>query len=772
MYTSPGRRRQVWSGVVGSRAAAVRFGIPAIFRALRGWAAGLRALPVSDKIATVVAFAACLWFAGVSFYGIFQIPGGGHIGAGHAGTALLAEQIVRWRTAYPLWGWFEPTQPPLANAYCHHPFGMYWVEAPFLAIFGPKSFVPALPASIMSTLTPILLWSGGKRAWGRRAGAAMALGFVVVPIDVGFASFHNLEVMAIFGGVLYFWATVRYEASPKKRHLLVALVGILFCTQADWIGWVVIGVPLAVGLVVLFVIPFLSPRVVKKWEMARWWALSSTAAVVSLVLVIALFQHANQLGDWLASGTTRSSGGHVPLDVVLRHRAPWIDFSFTSFVITFGKIAAIPCAIRIVAKRRVAESFAMAALAAAVFQYVGFKQGADVHIYWPHYFGMYFAFACGAVVASVEELPRWILRKLRRHESFRLDLIPTVLGLLALFAPALALPDAARSLRIWRETGGRYNDNGNYVRNNAESVFVLEKIVRPMSRGAAIETHGSAAWGWEHAWALHRRVDNGSAGWPSPGRIWIGRGSGLSADDQKKIAAEGPLRIYGDVWIVDGREPRQPVRAFSLGERAPSLLEAIPYGTYYPMREVPSAPDPFLTWEWRHHLGQPGDAPTGEPKDLGEIRIAHNAAVAAGDSARVQVLRAEIDAAIDGRGAADFERGLRLLGVRVGVGPERRLEVWFHASQDVDNDAELEVTSHVVRQDPWSFVPPDPTGRRMMEAPSLPTKLWKRGFVYVLSCPMLHRIGEEEYRASFRGRAGQPIKRVDGTAVTLLAIVP
>ena len=34
----------------------MRFGIPAIFRALRGWAAGLRALPVSDKIATVVAF--------------------------------------------------------------------------------------------------------------------------------------------------------------------------------------------------------------------------------------------------------------------------------------------------------------------------------------------------------------------------------------------------------------------------------------------------------------------------------------------------------------------------------------------------------------------------------------------------------------------------------------------------------------------------------------------------------------------------------------------
>ena len=98
--------------------------------------------------------------------------------------------------------------------------------------------------------------------------------------------------------------------------------------------------------------------------------------------------------------------------------------------------------------------------------------------------------------------------------------------------------------------------------------------------------------------------------------------------------------------------------------------------------------------------------------------------------------------------------------------------MWFHATQDVDNDAELEVTSHVVRQDPLSFVPPDPTGRRMMEAPSLPTKLWKRGFVYVLSCPMLHRIGEEEYRATFRGRAGTPIRRADGSAVTLLAIVP
>lgn len=740
----------------------------------RRFAEGLRALPPADKVAVAVAAAACLWFTFASFYGIFQIPGGGHIGAGHAGTALLAEQIVRWHTVYPLWGWFEPQKPALASAYCHHPFGMYWVEAPFLAIFGPRSFVPALPASIMSSLTPVLLYFGGKCAWSRRVGAAMALGFVVVPIDVGFASFHNLEVMAIFGGVLFFWGTVRYEAAQKKRHLLAALVGVFVCTAADWIGWVTIGVPLAAGLLLFFVLPILSPRIVrhKKWEMGRWWALSATVAVLSLVLWVGLFQHAQQLNDWLASGTTRSSGGQVPLDIVLRHRAHWIDFSFTPFLVTLGKILAPLCVLRLVVRRRIGESFAAATLATAVGQYVGFKQGADVHIYWPHYFGAYVAFACGAGVATVEELPRWVAKKLRRDESRIARLVPTALGLAALLVPLLAFPDAARSLRIWRETGGRYNDNGSYIRNNAESVFVLREIVRPMSRGAAVETHGSAAWGWEHAWALHRRVDNGAAGWPVPGHVWIGRGTGLSADDQKKLAHDGALRIYGEMFIVDGREAKQPVRAYSLGEREASFLESIAFGAYYPMRSAPSEPDPFLTWEWRHHLGQPAEPPAAEPQTLDQIRIAHNAAVAEGDRGKAQALRAKIDAALDTRGAADFELGLRLIGVRVAVGAERRLEVWFAASRDVDTDAELDVTSHVVRQAAWSFFPPDPTARRMMEAPVMPTKLWRAGMVYVLSCPMLHRVGEEEYRGVFRGRGGPGIRRADGAPFTLLAIVP
>ncbi|MBL8613599.1 MAG: hypothetical protein JNL38_40040 [Myxococcales bacterium] len=741
----------------------------------RRFAAGLRALPLADKVAVAVTVAACLWFTFAAFYGIFQIPGGGHIGAGHAGTALLAEQIVRWHTVYPLWGWFEPQKPALTSAYCHHPFGMYWVEAPFLAVFGPKGFVCSLPASIMSSLTPVLLYFGGKCAWNRRVGAAMALGFVVVPIDVGFASFHNLEVMAIFGGALFFWGTVRYEATRKKRHLLAALAGVFVCTAADWIGWVTVGVPLAVGLLLFFVLPVLSPRIVraKKWEMGRWWALSATVAVLSLVLWVGLFQHAQLLNDWLASGTMRSSGSQVPLDVVLRHRAHWIDFSFTPFLVTFGKILAPLCALRIVVHRRIGESFAAATLATAVGQYVGFKQGADVHIYWPHYFGAYVAFACGAAVATAEELPRWIAKKLRRDETRIGRAVPVVLGLVVLFVPALAFPDAARSLRIWRETGGRYNDNGSHIRNNAESVFVLEKIVRPMVRGAPVDTHGSAAWGWEHAWALHRRVDNGAAGWPSPGRIWIGRGTGMLGDDQRKLAAEGALRVYGEMFIVDGREPRQPVRAYAMGEREAGLLESIAFGAYYPMRSVPTEPDPFLTWEWRHHLGQqPAVPPTAEPRSLDEIRIAHNAAVAAGDQGKVQALRAKIDAALDTRGAADFEHGLRLIGVRVGVGAERRLEVWLAAVKDGDIETELDVTSHVVRQAPFSFFPPDPTARRMMEPPVMPTKLWRAGMIYVMSCPMLHRVGEEEYRGVFRGRGGPGVRRVDGAPFTLLAIAP
>ena len=96
----------------------------------------------------------------------------------------------------------------------------------------------------------------------------------------------------------------------------------------------------------------------------------------------------------------------------------------------------------------------------ALVQYVVFKEGADVHIFWPHYFAPYFALAVGALAASVGELRLWIgaQRDRRRRIAAR-----------AVRAPrpgwrwrcsgcrsAFILKDGLSLLRLARETGGRF----------------------------------------------------------------------------------------------------------------------------------------------------------------------------------------------------------------------------------------------------------------------------------------------------------------------------
>jgi len=108
---------------------------------------------------------------------------------------------------------------------------------------------------------------------------------------------------------------------------------------------------------------------------------------VTLLYSIGLFFHAGHVTDWLSSGDTRSTGSEGKLEDVLKARAHWIDFSFTPLAIFIGKVAARVCLLRWIATRHDEETYAPGFLLGGVVQYVAFKQGADVHIFWPHYFG-------------------------------------------------------------------------------------------------------------------------------------------------------------------------------------------------------------------------------------------------------------------------------------------------------------------------------------------------------------------------------------------------
>ncbi len=733
-----------------------------------------------ERVALAVVVVATVWLGFTAVWGMGGIPGGGHTGAGNAGTFMAAEQMVRWHSLYPGRSWYTGIRPEGAALMCHHPYGQYYVPAILFFLFGHHDALIHLPAIVLSTAIPPLLYAVTKERWGAPIGAVAAAAYVVVPIAVGFSSYWNLETICIFGTLLFFWGHSRHMTTGRGRYLAASLAGLVVVVSGDWIGYLLVAPTMAWAFLRAFVLPArLTPRF-RTGPYARWWALGVVIMVASLMWWIGLFAHAEQIPQWLGAEDSRGGGGIGTLHEALQSRRPWIDFSFTPLCILLGKLAAPLCALRLLVVRRDEETYALGFLFGAVVQYVAFRKGADVHIYWPHYFAAYFALALAQLAGTLGFAVAWIVRRVRPVGMTRPQLAGA-LGLALGLLPVVAMThDAVRSLGVWRRTGGRYDEHGSLIRSHVDLLFVLQEVVLPRMRpGMSIDAHKSVQWGWEFQWKS-QAVGNGADAPAVGGDVtmhpfWIARASGLTGDEQRKIAASAHVRIYGDAWVVDQREPPAPLDAYSLNEREPNVLEWLFYGGTEPMRSIGATPDPWLTWEWRTHLGQPAVLPTGTPRTLDEMRIAHNVAVATGDQAGAGRWLQAIEQPLDRTPATSFTWGLHLLGVRVTQGAEPRVESWFEVAGDAPTgDAAFDVRSTMEARDPWSLIPPDPTDREMAYPPRIPTRLWRPGFVYVTDAVLNHRIGRERYWGHWRARAGNngAPSRVDGQPQTTLATLP
>lgn len=733
--------------------------------------------PAADRVARVVVAIASAWYAFTAVWGMFGIPGGGHYGAGSAADAMISEQIVRWKILYPAWDWYTGTAPAMARYVCHHPFGMNYISALCLWIFGHRDFVVHLPAVLLSVFIPPLLYGIAKERWGAPVGAVAAAAYAVVPIAVGFSGFWALETPCIFGTLLFFWGHSRHMTTGKDRYVLASLAGLGCACLGDWAGYLLVAPTLAWALLRAFVLPARLTPSVRVLPYARWWALSVAVVAVTLLFSIGLFYRADHVADWLASGDMRSSGAEAKLDDVLKARAHWIDFSFTPLAIFIGKLAAPVCLLRWLVTRRDEETYAPAFLVAAVIQYVAFKQGADVHIFWPHYFAAYFALSLAQLAATIASVAGWLARRFAPAAAAG---VAAATGLAVGLLPVLAMAhDGVLSLWVWRRTGGRYDDNGTLVRSHIDMLSVLEQVVVPkMAPDGRIDVHPSANWGWEHQWKTQANAT--TVGLPAVGGagvethpFYLARGSGLSSADATRIASVAHVRIYGDTWIVDQRERAAPLDAYSLNEREPNVLEWIFANGTEPVRSVGAAPDPWLTWDWRIHLGQRADPPTGVPVTIDEMRIAHNVAVDRADAAAAERLLEQIERQLDRTVETRFTGGMRLLGVRLVRGVQPRVEAWFECSGGAPpGDAAFNVRSTVLARAPLSMIPPDVVDREMAWPPPMPTKLWRAGFLYKTETVLNHRIGRERYWGYWAPRDGVPaLRRLDGEVETTLALV-
>ena len=293
-----------------------------------------------------------------------------------------------------------------------------------------------------------------------------------------------------------------------------------------------------------------------------------------------------------------------------------------------------------------------------------------------------------------------------------------------------------------------------------------------------VDAHPSVQWWWEDTWAAKAPGVEVNAPPTELGPVnvshpfFIARPSRMSADELLRLSKAGHVRVYGNVWLVDERKPSAPIDAYRVEERDPNPVEWVLYGGADPMRSTTATPDPFLTWEWRTHLGFHAKPVTMEPRTLDEVRIAHNEAVQEGNTAAADQYRDRILAQIDRRVTARFDDGTRIVGVRVGSGIRGKLEVWFLAGDQPRGDAVFSLHSMVDRAEPLSLVPASPVAREMSWDVPLPPKLWKKGFLYVTDTLMLHRTGFERYTGSWASRDAQGApRRLGGPAEVWLALV-
>lgn len=727
------------------------------------------AVAVVERVARIFAICGCVWFALAAAWGMF-----GAIGAGHyavlASYGIIADNMLTWGTVGPVWQ-YVPTTPTPADWYCHHPFGTFWTTTILRSILGRHDWVLPLPAILMSAATPPLLYKTAKEAWGTIPASAAVLGFVFLPITLGFAHFNALEVPGIFGFALFFYGHARMLATSRRRHLVISLVGAFFACGSDWAAWLVLAVLLAWGMLRAFTLPAWMTPPVPLRRYATWWAYSVAIALGMLALWVALFLHAGKLADWLGSGTFRSQGGGLSnLGEVLASRKFWIESSFVPHTIFLGKVAAVVAVARLIRYRRDAEVYSLAVLFGASVQYVVFKHGADIHIFWPHYFGAYYALALAQLSATAISLAQKVaLPSLERVRS-----MAGILGLVVAAGPTLVLiPDGMRSLRYARETGGRFNEKGHFIRSDMDAVIVGRHIASKLPDDAIIEAHPSASWGWHHMWATNRpsrTVTSPQGRGDARHPVFFARASGLGPAQQMSLAANYRVEVYDDVWVAHLNEPPAPLQGFTLEEREPTAWEWYFLGGVEPVRTIVA--DPFVTWEWRAHLDQPASLPETEPRTLEQKRIAHNIALSQGDQARADQLRAEIEAALSQEAKASFTQGLTLLGTRHLEGVEPKLELWFHVAEPLRGEPRFRVQAVVEEQKAFSFIPPDPVVREVAPPPSLSPKLWKPGWIYKQTVVLRQRIGKERFFGWFEAKGGPPPVRLDRKPHTDLLVLP
>jgi len=702
--------------------------------------------------ATVLLGAVGLWEIAAPF-------AAGHYAASTA-VALAGENMWHFGVIAPV-PRYLPGPPSPSDYYCHHPFGMFWTAALFSGVFGHHDWVCRLPAVLMSTSMPWLIHRAVRATWGPAAGGLAALMYAVLPITLAYAAFFALEVPTMFGMALGTWALVRFFQAGTNRYAVFTLLGFGYAACVDWPGVLFAGLVLGGLLFRGFVLRrFFEPVPFERFA-ALW------ASLVALLAVILLFHAAaiaklDQLGELMRQGEFRALGADRPLDEVLASRAYWIALAFTPLAIGLGKVAAPLLAVRLAVRRTELELIVLALLATAIFQYVVFKQGADIHFFWPQYFALYAAYAAGALAVTLEE-------GVRRHfpRLAAAGLAPGLGVALILGSVAAILPEGLGALLYARKTGGRFNEKGLIIHPDVDKQAALAKVAETLPDDAFVGLDGSMKQMYWMDWTLRRPV--GPMPFPKLGQAL--RQSHFALDlrfaapaQAASLVEQFQTQAFGPYLVADLRAVTTPLEGHALVPREPTLLQRLFVSSSHALYDI--VPDPFLTWELRHHFDRASAAPpAAAPRGPEQLRIAHNVAVLAGDMNGAAKLRERLLAGTERRVARDYTDGVSLLGWRFETGASDFFTVYFEARRPLRANYPFGITSHV-EEALKTITPPDDKAWDVGMPFVIPTTLWVEGFIYAAVTEILGRPGRERYDGAFRGR-GAPVP-VEGPAEVTL----
>lgn len=688
-----------------------------------------------------MAAAAVLLALGVALRGIAGPVPNGHF-ASIAAIGMAADNMWRWQTLLPIVGYFDhlPASPAY---YMHHPIALFWDVALLGKVFGFSDWVLRLPAVVYVTLTPFLLYRIGRELWGPIEGGLAAIAYVALPITIVYANYHDLEQPYIFGCVVASWGYVRFVHTWRDRYAVASALGFFFALNHAWWGylWGAFFVPW------IFVRGFVLPErwfgAVRARPFGRYCVLMCGGMGLALAFEVYLLKESGRLTDVLTSFMVRRGDHPVPLAQVLTSRQYRIELMFTGLAILIGKIAVPVLAARAVLKRRDIELLPVAFLLAAIVHYVAFQQGAAVHIFWPHTFAPYFALAVGALAATVREALAWLAARVTTWSRRRvLNGAMIAAAVLVGLPVAFVLRDGLSLVRFSRETGGRFAEAN--LESEIDKGVALRWFLARMPADANIGFHSGFPSYWELQWDARPRPILANQTLPSAvsgPRVYVLDSRAAPVGDLRAAATRFHVHAVGPFWFIDRLEAPAPLDGYRFDEREPGWWERWSQGDVEPVRAV--RPDPWVTWEWRTAFGQTAPAPAGPPSTDDQLRIAHNIALAAGDTAGAAGLRAALAARFNLPLRARYGNGTELIGGVHARGAQRNITLTF-VSGKFDQDAKYVVNARVFVPPRLSTLPVDPAVLDLARNPTVPTSLWREGHLYPIRFTYRRRPGSEQ----------------------------